>query len=457
MLLCPALALAASASWLLGTMVVVGSAGETLPSRVDSQARNTLLHSLPPLAATISQDTEPTLAFDWHRAGFTGRGVKVGVLDLGFLGYANGIIEGELPTDVITKSFIGDGSELAFWGHPATTHGTAVAELIHDVAPGAQLYLANFGSEVEWIAAVDWLLAQDIDVISFSAGWPLGGPGDGTGHLAQKVSAVHDAGVLWVNAAGNSAQRHWMGTWRDDDPSGPDGWHNFGITDGTNEITVTDGTEIIVGLRWDDPWGASTNDYDLFLFGESGGQLEEVARSETVQDGDDDPVEVIIYSVPALGVYHLAISKQPDAVPRALELFSYYQDFHYQTAASSLHIPADSSGSLTVGAILWRDDLLEHFSSQGPTRDGRVKPDLTAPDGILVRTEGYAAGFFGTSASAPHVAGMAALLLEAHPSFTPAEAQSWLEARTVDLGEPGKDNTFGAGRIDLGESPTREW
>jgi hypothetical protein len=52
---------------------------------------------------------------------------------------------------------------------------------------------------------------------------------------------------------------------------------------------------------------------------------------------------------------------------------------------------------------------------------------------------------------------MAALLLEAYPSFTPAEAQSWLEAHTIDLGESGKDNTFGAGRIDLGESPMREW
>jgi hypothetical protein len=263
--------------------------------------------------AAVSEGSDVALVGEWQWAGLTGRGVKVGVLDLGFLGYANRMAEGELPTDVITRSFISDGSELAFWGRPATPHGTACAEVIHDVAPDAQLHLVNFGNQAEWEAAVDWLLAQGVDVISFSGGWPLGGPGDGTSILAEKVSAVRDAGVLWVNAAGNAAQQHWMGEWRDDDPDGPDGWHNFGPTDGTNTITVTDELEIILGLRWDDPWGASANDYDLFLFRDNGGSLTEAARSEYVQDGDDDPLEIIVYAVPSPGVYHVAISKQPEA------------------------------------------------------------------------------------------------------------------------------------------------
>ena len=431
-----------------------------LPALADDPMVHSVRRPLPPLlAATVSEGASVTHADAWQGAGLTGRGVKVGVLDLGFLGYANRIEEGELPTEVITRSFVGSGSEVDFWGQPESPHGTACAEVIHDVAPNAQLYLVNFSTEVEWAAAVDWLLAQEVDVISFSGGWPLGGPGDGTGYFADKVREARDAGVLWINAAGNTAQQHWTGVWRDDDPAGPDGWHNFDLTDRTNEITVADELEIIVGLRWDDPWGGSANDYDLFLFREVGdsancsSSLELVASSEDIQDGDDDPLEIINYVVPSLGVYHVAISKQPGAVTRTLELFSYYQAFHYQTATGSLIVPADSPDALTVGATYWQDDALEDFSSQGPARDGRTKPDLTAPDGVSVRTELYADGFCGTSASASHVAGTVALVLEAFPTFTPAQVQSWLEDGAVDLGAPGKDNAHGAGRLNLSDPP----
>jgi len=102
-----------------------------------------------------------------------------------------------------------------------------------------------------------------------------------------------------------------------------------------------------------------------------------------------------------------------------------------------------------VGATYWQDDVLEDFSSQGPTRDGRIKPDLAAPDGVSVRSEWYASGFYGTSASAPHVAGGAALVLQASPAFSPMQIQSWLEDRAVDLGTAGKDNAYGAGRLNL--------
>lgn len=399
-----------------------------------------------PLPVTVSQGVTVTHAYQGHVAGLTGRGVIISVLDPGFLGYTNRIAEGELPSDVITRSFVGGGSERDFWGYPADSHGTACAEIAHDMAPDASLYLVNFSDEVEWMNAVDWLLTQDVDVISFSAGWPVGGPGDGTGYLAEKVSDVRDAGVLWVNAAGNSAQRHWMNRWNDPDA---DGWHNYVGTDETNEITLTVAGDfrIVVELRWDDPWGSSANDYDLFLYDSS---LSQVAISENVQDGDGDPWEFIDYTALAPGIYRVAISKQSGAQPRTLELFSYSHDFHYRNATSSLLVPADSPGSLAVGATYWQNDALEDFSSRGPTRDGRVKPDMAASDGVSVRTEAWReSGFYGTSASAPHVAGAAALVLEADPTFTPAQIQNWLEERAVDLGPAGKDNTYGAGRLDL--------
>ena len=419
---------------------------ETLPVLAETPGVRFVRRPWLPLPVTTSEGVAVTGASEWQGVGLTGQGVKVGVLDLGFLGYINRIGEGELPSEVITKSFVGSGSEVDLWGHPATQHGTACAEVVHDMAPGAQLYLVNFGTEVEWADAVDWLLARDVDAISFSVGWPLGGPGDGTGTLAGKVSDVRNAGVLWVNAAGNSARRHWLGEWNDPEPNG---WHNFSGTKETNEITVAGESQIRIGLRWNDPWGGSANDYDLFLFWDNDGLLEEVAKSENVQDGDDEPQEFIAYYFPSSGVYHVAISKQPGAQVRTLELFSYDHDFYYLTADSSLAVPADSPGSLTVGATYWQDDALEDFSSRGPTRDGRTKPDLAAPDGVGVRSEWYASGFYGTSASAPHVAGGAALVLQAYPSFTPTQIQSWLEDRAVDLGTAGKDNAYGAGRLNL--------
>jgi hypothetical protein len=126
----------------------------------------------------------------------------------------------------------------------------------------------------------------------------------------------------------------------------------------------------------------------------------------------------------------------------------------YQVAADSLPVPADSSnpGMVSVGAVPWNSPLtLESFSSQGPTTDGRIKPDLAGPDGVS--TTSYGTPFFGTSAASPHVAGAAALIKQANPGFGPAQIRGTLTATATDLGIPGTDNQFGAGRLDLGIPP----
>ncbi|MBI4295918.1 MAG: S8 family serine peptidase, partial [Chloroflexi bacterium] len=173
---------------------------------------------------TISEGVALTNANSWQTGGYTGTGVKVAILDGGFAGYTTRQTEGELPANVTT-----------WWapslGGPGTSvHGTAAAEIVYDMAPGAQFYLANFGTEVELGNAVDWLIAQGVNVISASWGYPVGGPGDGTGPITQIVDRARAAGILWVNSAGNSAQRHWEGTFSSTDG---DGYHNFTSTDET--------------------------------------------------------------------------------------------------------------------------------------------------------------------------------------------------------------------------------
>jgi subtilisin family serine protease len=122
----------------------------------------------------------------------------------------------------------------------------------------------------------------------------------------------------------------------------------------------------------------------------------------------------------------------------------------YVVPAGSLSIPADTRGAVAVGATFWGDDSGESFSSQGPTLDGRVKPDISAPDGV--DTASYLAigqPFFGTSASTPHVAGAIALLKSRFGIYSLGQVVDILYGRAMDRGPTGRDNQFGAGRLDV--------
>ncbi len=394
-----------------------------------------------PLPAVVSEGAQVIKADEWQTAGYTGEGVKVAILDGGFTGYSS-LLGTELPASVTTQSFYA-GSDIEAY----TAHGTASAEIIYDIAPDADFYLVSFGTLVEMGNAVDWLIAQGVDVISFSIGWPVGGPGDGTGIICEMVDDAHDAGILWSQSMGNYAKKHWQGDFVDTEP---DGWHNFSGVDETNTISVTSGDTITVTLKWDDTWGASGNDYDLLLYNAS---MILIYSSTDAQDGNDDPIEGFSATATYTGIYHIVIDGYYATETVNFHLYSYNHDLEYPVASSSFSIPADSPNAMTVGAVFWNNPItLESFSSHGPTKDGRVKPDLVAPDGVSTAIYG-GTGFFGTSASAPHAAGAAVLVKERYPSYTPAQIQAFLEDRAVELGAAGKDNLFGSGRLDLGSSP----
>ncbi len=417
-----------------GDLVQVLAPLGMLEALADTQAVRFVRQPLRASPAVTGQGVGLINASGWQAAGVDGAGTKVAIVDLGFAGYSS-LLGTELPASVVTHSCRAD-ADITGGG---VVHGTAVAEIVHEVAPGASLYLVNFNTDVELGNCVAWLIGEGVDVVNHSIGWFGSGPGDGTGPINDIVNTATASGILWANAAGNQARTHWSGVWTDPDA---DDWHNFDTNDESNAISASRGDLIVAVLRWDDPWGGSCNDYDLYLYGKTPFAL---TSSIDEQSCSQDPVESFGWIAQNSGVYHIVINRFSGAdVNFDLHAFNVLQ---YQVAEGSLVEPADNDSVTTVGAVPWSSPtVIESFSSLGPTEDGRTKPDVVGPDGVGSATYG---SFFGTSASSPHVAGAASLIWQLNPCLSRADVQSFMEDRAVDLGDPGKDNVFGSGRLDL--------
>ncbi len=373
----------------------------------------------------------------WHRAGFTGAGMRIGILDMGFGGYQD-LLGKELP-DQVTVATFGD------WD-PEEVHGTACAEIIHEIAPDAQLFFAWYdGSEAAEGEAVDWLLSQGVHIISHSAGG-LVGPRDGSGWQAQLVDSVAARGVLWVNSSGNEADSHYRGVFTDQDG---DGIHEF--APGREVMPVYPYSSIVeVALMWDDVWGGASQDYELYIVDRQGNPL---GASENIQDGGfgQEPFEMIIYRWGGEDLFVLVMVYAADRAA-TLDIFVLGADVAYPSPEYSLVVPADAVGALAVGAVEWQRDTLAEYSSRGPTTDGRLKPEISAPTGVSCAA--YGEPFGGTSASAPHVVGAAALVWQAYPEFTRQQVVDFLLTHAVDRGPRGPDTGYGYGRLQLPSPPS---
>ena len=494
---------------------------------------------------SVDSEGDATLKADQVRSrlGVDGTGVRVGVISDGINGiFAAGcttcgpttatpspISSGDLPdasgtrnaSGVLTsvsggitaQSFRSDGDlegplQPGCVQQGAGAEGTALLEIVHDLAPGSRLFFANLDTSLAFQQAVNWVAANtDVGVDDVGFFTP---PYDGTSPVSQNTADQlnSDANPVraYFTAVGNDAGFHYAGQYVDSGTDGtayvggPGDLHLFQPTATTSDIlgrgaTLSDVVELPAGanvylqLTWNDPFGASSNDYDLYLVQSSTGTV--VAESTDPQSGTQDPVESLSYinNTGAEDTFSIVIQNWENlAAPRTFDMFVFsdrcagpgpvrlapYQNHNYNTVGGSIVAQGDAGGSpagvISVGAANWQTpDTLEGYSSQGPTLDGRLKPDVTGIDGVSITGAGnfgsspsgtFPQTFYGTSAAAPHGAGVAALLLQAAPCLLDGSPGA-LDSATarvnlrnlvlnnaVDLGTPGPDYAYGYGRID---------
>ncbi|MGW4487904.1 S8 family peptidase [Amycolatopsis sp. NPDC004368] len=452
------------------------------------------------VAQAVTQVSEGDKAHgaDTARAqyGVTGSGIKVCVLSDGVNSLAKSQAAGELPAVDVLPGQAGSGDE-----------GTAMLEIVHDLAPGATLGFATaFTSEASFAANIRALRTTGgCTVIVDDVAYFDESPFQDT-QVAQAVNDVTAAGALYFSSAGNSGNLtdgtsgYYEGDFRSSGTTlaGISGTpHDFdpGSATQTSDPLSAGSLGKPVTLFWSDPWGKSGNDYDLFVLNASGSV---VSSSDNPQTGSQNPYEVA--SVPTTGSgYRVAVVKYSGAdrflalnvirgrfvASGSLQAFSTAGVTSGHSAAADAFSVAATPAATAFGRPLEVGDPAnpagpypgvftsasrwERFTSDGARRvfyraDGtaltpgnvsstggvvRAKPDLTAADGVATSVPGFQP-FYGTSAAAPHAAAIAALLLSGKPTATPAEIRSALVSSAIDLGAPGHDPVTGAGVIMAG-------
>jgi len=352
-------------------------------------------------------------------------------------------------------------------------------EIVHDLAPAAQLYFATaFISEASFAQNILNLHSNGCNIIIDDVGYFDESPFQ-DGIVARAVNTVTAAGALYFSSAANSGNLDagtsgtWEGDFVDGGPAGapiPEAGrvHSFGATN----YNVLTSSGFTVDLFWADPLGASTNDYDLFLLDSTGSTV--VSSSMNRQTGTQDPYEriggssgqriVIVKYSGAARFLHLDTQRGRLSIPTAGATVGHSAATNAYSVAA-VNVASAFPNAFSGGST----NPVETFSSDGPRHvfyqaDGtpitpgnflstggaiRQKPDIAAADGVVttLRSGSGLNPFFGTSAAAPHAGAIAALIWSYNPALTPSQIRSLLTSTALDIGPAGIDRDSGAGIV----------
>ena len=396
---------------------------------------------------TEAESVPMTGAEAMHAAGITGAGVRVAVLDGGFSTLDDAIAAGELPADAVPIDFTGDGYE------GTSSHGVLVAEHVMDMAPDVHLTLIRVRDVVDLENAADYIRDNGITVVNMSLAWPGRSYYDGTGPVSDVFNELYDLNDVFIAvASGNYARQHWRGGWNDD---GGDDYLDFSPGDSYMRLSARSWVRIYAELNWNQ-YGNSVTDLDLELVAKNAdGSYTTVASARGAQTGSQNPREWLAYEAQDGVEYNIRVARYSGPTEPDLDvtLFVFDTDIEYPMPEHSLTDPGAAHGVFTVGVINrgdWEaaDPPLESFSSEGPTNDGRLKPDIASMDGTSSWSRGPF-GSMGTSVASPILAGAAALLRAEDPTLTNAEIADRIRNRAIDTGAPGPDSSYGYGRFQL--------
>jgi uncharacterized repeat protein (TIGR01451 family) len=423
---------------------------------------------------SVDSEGDVTHRADTARSNFhvDGTGVKVGVLSDSVDHLAASQASGDLAVVTVLP-----GQS----GVPANGEGTAMLEIVHDLAPGSDLFYATGGGgPARFAQNILDLRIAGCDIIVDDIFYFNESPFQ-DGVIAQAVNTVTAGGALYFSAAGNEGNlnRGTAGTWEGDfvdggaagaPVNGKNGnIHSFGAT--TYDTVTQPGFATI--LLWSDPLGSSTNDYDLYVLDSSGANV--LSSSITTQNGTQDPFEM---AFPQNSGERLVVVKASgdarflhiDTIRGRLAIATAGNITGHAVAADAFAVAAvDANDSFPNPFIGGVTDPVESFSSDGPRRvfynpDGtaitpgnfsvtggllRQKPDIAAADGVVTTLPPFSGlnPFFGTSAAAPHAAAVAALLKSFNPNLTPAQIRAVLTSSALDIMAPGVDRDSGAGIV----------
>ncbi len=408
------------------------------------------------------------------QTGAGGAGAKVGVQSGGISNLKTIQARGELPAVQVVKPADGLSS-------PAGDEGTALLEELHAVAPGAALAYCGPGTYVEYTSCLSQMVAAGATILVDDIIFPQQDllSSDSSEVQAIEQLLAQNPRVALFTAAGNYNGSYWEGNYSPVELSSlglpPLTCPSGGVTqtdhyvaqfdgDPSQLLTVAQPSSIPVAFAWADPPGQNLSKFDVYWVDSADSTQSGCLAAGTASDNQ------ISQNVNFTANTYTVYIGTPDAAAagKFLKLWiggDGLTTLSKPTAGSVVTPQAYANGAVTVGAVNGSDGVgnkIEAFSSVGPAtllfpQQTQIQvPLLVAPDGINVDATGtYFAGslfpdgnFYGTSASAPNAAGVAALIQGAFPASSASQLVAALKAGATQLSTPTPDGTFGYGRID---------
>ena len=420
--------------------------------------------------------------------GDTGQGVTVGVISDGDQHIADSQKTGDLPSNIWDDPKDSGGSG-GFSPASSGDEGTAMMEIVYDLAPGvARLGFCGPQTSVDFVTCLDDFKGNIAPSVIVD---DLGFPGGAMFTEDSFTSAVQgfaksNPTVHLVTAAGNDGTGFWEGTWKPTAVSTAVNGvtyseaMNFGGGNTDLQLSVSPGDVITYIVEWDDPWSDTAtandpNDFDVVVFTGPGGSGTAVAcnqginigpvgnstkcnetKSHSLKTPGPQPVQGSQWTANQ-GTYYLEVfGVHGTLTNKRIKVLVFDQNgFQLIMTPSTTgsvygHAALEEPTEITVGAVNATDLSLESFSSTGPVETGTggvhdsiMKPDFVAPDCVKVTgAGGFQTPFCGTSAAAPHIAGLMALLVSGYPDKSP---YTLLQDSATPKGSPVPNGEFGYG------------